>query len=415
MEDKYLEWKAEVNNSFLKTVSAFANFGSGTIEFGISDDGKFLGIEDPDTACLKIENKINDNIKPKPDFVFSINRKKNVITLRVTEGLHKPYLYKGKAYRRTNTSSVEVDMVELKRLTLSGINLTFEDLSYQDQALQFDYLSKVMKENLSVNELSTDVLRTLGFYTKQSEFNNVAAIFADKNSFHGVDIVRFGDSINEIRDRETITNVSVLAQLDLALDFYRKYYQYEEIQGAKREIVELIPEKAFRETIVNALVHRTWDINAHVRVGMHPDRIEVASPGGLTFGVSQEDYLSGSLSVLRNPIIGNMFYRLGFIELFGTGIRRIVDSYAEYKTKPVFRITDNAITVVLPVPTLPLNVNSDEKKVLESLSGEMNLASSEIVQLTGYGKYKVIRLLNKLIDKNLVRVIGTGRGTRYTI
>lgn len=38
------------------------------IQFGISDEGKVCGIDDLEKACLDIENKINDNIKPKPDF-----------------------------------------------------------------------------------------------------------------------------------------------------------------------------------------------------------------------------------------------------------------------------------------------------------------------------------------------------------
>ena len=38
-ESRNLEFKSQVSNSFLKTVSAFANFGSGTILFGIDDNG----------------------------------------------------------------------------------------------------------------------------------------------------------------------------------------------------------------------------------------------------------------------------------------------------------------------------------------------------------------------------------------
>ena len=46
-ESRNLEFKSQVSNSFLKTVSAFANFGSGTILFGIDDNGNVLGLDDP--------------------------------------------------------------------------------------------------------------------------------------------------------------------------------------------------------------------------------------------------------------------------------------------------------------------------------------------------------------------------------
>lgn len=47
-ESKYLEYKESVTNTFLKTVSAYANYGSGEIVFGIADDGQIIGIDDPE-------------------------------------------------------------------------------------------------------------------------------------------------------------------------------------------------------------------------------------------------------------------------------------------------------------------------------------------------------------------------------
>ena len=66
---------------------------------------------------------------------------------------------------------------------------------------------------------------------------------------------------------------SILSQYDKALLMYRKYYQYEQIRGSVRDTVSLVPEEAFREAIANALVHRTWDVEAHINVAMFPDRI----------------------------------------------------------------------------------------------------------------------------------------------
>ena len=119
-ENQKLEFKSDITNTFLKTVSAFANYGGGEIIFGISDDGVTVGVNNLDQTCLDIENKINDSISPKPNFTFNINRKKNTITLSVKEGSLKPYLYKAKAYKRNGTSTIEVDRIELNRLILKG-------------------------------------------------------------------------------------------------------------------------------------------------------------------------------------------------------------------------------------------------------------------------------------------------------
>ncbi len=80
-----------------------------------------------------------------------------------------------------------------------------------------------------------------------------------------------------------------MKQYDEAVALYRKYYQYDEITGAIRKTVELIPEKAFREATANALVHRAWDVNSHIRVAMFKDRIEIFSPGGLPKGITEDD------------------------------------------------------------------------------------------------------------------------------
>ena len=47
-ENKCLEFKSTVTNTFLKTVSAYSNFGDGEILFGVNDDGTICGIENAD-------------------------------------------------------------------------------------------------------------------------------------------------------------------------------------------------------------------------------------------------------------------------------------------------------------------------------------------------------------------------------
>lgn len=87
-ESRTLEYQTSISHTYLITVSAYANYGTGEIKFGIDDHGKAVGIEKPEEACLSIENQINDNVSPKPDFTLDMNRKTSVITLTVKEGLH---------------------------------------------------------------------------------------------------------------------------------------------------------------------------------------------------------------------------------------------------------------------------------------------------------------------------------------
>ncbi len=65
-ESPTVEYKESVTPTFLKTVSAYANYGTGKIEFGVDDDGVPVGLADPVAECLRIENMINDSPDPRP-------------------------------------------------------------------------------------------------------------------------------------------------------------------------------------------------------------------------------------------------------------------------------------------------------------------------------------------------------------
>ena len=412
-ESKELELKSTITNTFLKTVSAFSNYNSGKIIFGIDDNGKIIGLENIEELCLDLENKINDNISPKPDFRFIKDTKKNIITLIVEEGLNKPYLYKGKAYKRNDTSTVEVDKVELNRLTLLGLNQYYEELKARKQDLEFKVLKKELEEKLSLKNFSKDVLKTLNLYDDKNGYNNAAELLADKNTFSGVDIAKFGKSIDEILDRNLFVNISIILQYQKTLEAFNRYYKYEQILGSERIEKELIPEKAFREVIANALIHRTWDVNSNIRISMYEDKIEVSSPGGLPSGISEKEYLNGQISQLRNPILANIFFRLKYVEMFGTGIRRINESYKKFTVKPNFEIFENSIKITLPITKTELFLTTDEKIIMDILEKGNILSSSEILEKVEFKKDKLNRILKNLIQKNYIDVIGNGRGTKY--
>lgn len=398
----------------MKTVSAYANYGTGEIVFGITDDGRKTGVLNPVDACLNLENKINDSLKPVPDYKIEI-REESLIVLTVYEGIYKPYLYKGKAYKRNDSATIEVERLEYNRLILEGCNQSFEETVSIDQNLTFQQLEKKFIDTMGITKLNIDILKTLELYSDKNGFNNAAALLADKNSFKGIDIIRFGDSIDEIMDREFFDGISVISQLEKSTQMFWKYYQYEKIEGSERKIIDKVPEKAFREAIANALVHRMWDINAAIKVSMYSDRIEISSPGGLPAAISEEEYLNGQISILRNPIIGNVFFRLKYIEKFGTGILRINRAYANALIKPSYQIFSNSIKVILPVISTDYNLNETEKMLLTFLKNRNNLTRKEIEKLSGMEKTKIIRGLNNLIQKNIVQREGNGRGTRYKI
>ena len=414
-ETRTLEFKETITNTFLKTVSAFSNYDGGIILFGVDDDGNIKGLPDVKQACLDIENKINDSITPQPDYTLEVQNNDQTIKLTVKSGLQKPYLYKSKAYKRNDTATIEVDTLEFSRLVLDGKNIRFEELPCKDQELSFEILHRKLKEIVRIENFDKDTLKTLNLYDDVNGFNNAAGLLADKNHFPGIDIVKFGENISIIQKRSTFENISILEVYEKAIEVFRDYYQYEVIQGADRKKMEKIPEAAFREAIANALIHRVWDVDSQIRVSMFDDRIEIVSPGGLPSGITEEEYLFGKLSVLRNRNLANVFYRLGFVEIFGMGITRIKQLYAEALIKPDFEVSENAIKIVLPIFEKNADLTKDEIIIYKLLSKTMLKPISEVAPYVPFGKSKTTKLLKEMCQKGVITVEGKGKGTKYII
>lgn len=419
-ESYNLEYKVEVSRTFLKTVSAYANYNDGEIVFGVDDHGKIVGIEDAKEESLRIENMINDAIIPIPYFTIKVKEaeRKEVILLEVKKGKDTPYFYQGKAYKRADTSTVGVDRFELRRLAMEGINIGYEERKATSQDLSFNALESKLKAEAGIEKINLDILKTLNLFNKDGYYNIAGELLADYNEifFSGIDFIKFGKDISKILYRDSITNKSLLTQFDRAIEIFEQYYLFEEINGYNRIKKELIPKEAFRESLANAIVHRVWDTNSYIQIAMYEDKIEINSPGGLPAGISREEYLNGNVSVLRNPIIAGVFNRLNIIEKFGTGIARINEAYSHSIPKPDFDISENRIKIVLPVTEIDkLELSADEHFIYDLLKEGLELSRKEIDLKTKFEKSKTLRILNSLVDKNIIKKLGKGTTVTYKI
>lgn len=413
-EARTLEFKESVTKTFLKTVSAFANYGTGRILFGVDDSGITVGLADPSADALRIENMINDSLDPVPRYTLNIDEANKTVCLTVNEGRSKPYYCNRRAYRRADSATIEVDRTELGRLVLAGQNLSFDELPSSRVDLSFSLLAERFMRHLGLTAFDDNSLRTLGLLGVDGVYTIAGEILADDNALPGIDVVKFGSNISELLDRKAVEGCSALEQYDAVLEMYERYLVYETVSRAARERVERVPFEAFREAVANALVHRAWDIPANVTVSIYDDRVTVVSPGGLPSGVTEEEYLGGGVSVPRNPVVANIFFRLDYIEQFATGIARINGAYEGLAVKPAFDIRENSIAVTLPFEAArPEGVTLDEHKLMDEMSRSILMTRAEIGLRSGFSKDKTTRILNALASRGLVAREGAGRGTRY--
>lgn len=421
-ESRTLEYKSSYfgrdgsKATFLKTVSAYANYGTGRIVFGVDDSSCVQGVPDVDRERLAIDHSIKGKIEPVPDYRLSVEEweGREVIVLTVFEGDEKPYTYDGRAYGRTDSSSDPVDGRELRRLAGTKADLSFCERASPEQNLQFSILNRYLVEALG-REASADVLNhALGLKDTGGLYTNTARVLADVNSFPGTLVVAYAHDETSIRKRSDLAGVSLLEQMEACVALFRDNYVEERVEGSVRRPVELVPERAFREALANALAHRAWDIDSPVVISLYPGRLRVTSPGGLPEGLCREAYLAGDMPLHRNRSLAYILYRLGLIEGVGSGVARIRRAYADVgaATDPTFGVTDTSLSVWLPVveqqasaPCVP--------DVLQSMIPGVATTRAEVGGRTGLATSTVAKRLKELCEAGLVERLGSGRSTRY--
>lgn len=110
------------------------------------------------------------------------------------------------------------------------------------------------------------------------------------------------------------------------------------------------PTLALKEAIVNAIVHRDYEIEQPVRVDVYSNRIEIYSPGGLPFNVRVEQFKEGKASASwRNQSLGRLFSELNLAQHRGSGVATIIDEMKrEGNPAPDFQVDDFSVTCILP-------------------------------------------------------------------
>lgn len=88
---------------------------------------------------------------------------KTIVLVEVKKGKDTPYYYKGKAFKRADTSTVEVDRFELRRLAMEGINIDDEERKAVSQDLSFNVLEyRLSKDEFFIYNLLKEGLELTG-------------------------------------------------------------------------------------------------------------------------------------------------------------------------------------------------------------------------------------------------------------
>lgn len=198
--------------------------------------------------------------------------------------------------------------------------------------------------------------------------------------------------------------------------------------GLLRVGVPDYPERALREALANALIHRDYQRLGAIHFQWHQDRIEISSPGGFPEGVRLDNLLVTAPRP-RNPLLADAFKRAGIVERTARGIDTIFyEQLRNGRPAPSYARSDTAgVTVVIPggeanldfVRLLVTEAQSgrvpglDEVLILNALWQERSLVTEDASRLTQKPEGETRATLHRLLEAGLVEERGQKRGRTW--
>ena len=344
------------DTDLVETVVCLANRQGrdwGYLFVGVEDDGSITGArprhEHSTTNISQVAAMIGSRTHPaiacrveevmivgKPVLVFHIPKARSPVGTSDGKYLRRRLDGKGNPecvpfhYHEMQSRLSEHSGSEYLALPVHGA--TWEDLDI----LEFERFRRTIRESHGMGDQTLiplsdwDLAKALGCVDGPKDHPEIRLLalllFGKEESLH-----RFLPShevaFQELPDTQVVVNDffrwPLLRVMDELLGRFRARYRETEIQvDFKRVGIPDYSEKAFREAVANALIHRDYTRLNAVYIQWRKDRLEISSPGGLPEGVSMETLLVTAPHP-RNPKLADAFKRAGYVERTARGIDTI--------------------------------------------------------------------------------------------
>ena len=445
-ETTEIEFKEEIEykkpKSWLKTVSAFSNGIGGTIYFGVNDNREIIGLEEVQKHIEKISELIKTRIEPLANFNISVitQNNKDVIRLEIIQGTKTPYYYVSDGNKivfvRIGNESVNAPTYIINELIAKGEKLTFDAMpsKYNFDDLSFTlfkatYLQKTGKK------LEENDFISFGLMDEKKQLTYAGVLFSDQcpllqsrifcTRWNGLDKTSiFEDAVD---DKEYSGNLIML--LENGFNFIKNHNKkaWKKLPRTRVEYYDY-NERVITELLVNALIHRMYDIvGAEIHIDIYDDRLEIESPGGMYDGsIIQNQDILNIPSKRRNPIIADVFQRLDFMERRGSGFKKIYEALGDKdKIKFYSNRTDFKVTLMNEnysreqevdntgdknyTENYTENINETQRKIIELVKSNPNITQKIMMEKTNLSRPAITLNLKQLKDKKIIERVGSDR------
>ncbi|RJS80480.1 transcriptional regulator [Methanophagales archaeon] len=437
-ETKTLEFKENFDKEAVETAVAFANTKGGVILIGVSDKGEIKGVQIGKSTLKNWANQISQSTEPSiiPDIFDRAIDKKHIIVIRITEFPIKPASLKGRCFRRVGNSNRVMTPQEIAQTHLHSTGVSWDRLPVSNASIKdidFKRVKRYIKKanetgrrKIQADENPSQVLEKLELI-KEGKPTWAAILLFHKHPqrFLSQGVIhcgRFKEETIVIDDR--MIEGTIIEQVDETMDFIRKNINVRFVMTGKpaREEIWDYPLEALREAVINAVCHRDYTISSNTEVRIYDDKLIVWSPGGLPFGITLEDLYKPHASVLRNKGVGGVFYDMGWIEQWGSGIDKMRKACVEvglpepqFEEYQGFKVTFRK-DIFTEEYLHKLGLNERQIKAVRYVKEKGKITNKEYYTINNISRQMATIDLANLVEKGIFMRTGkAGKGIAYQL
>ena len=433
-ESQNIEWKESWRDDYLKWVCGFANAIGGVIFIGKDDDGVIINLVDYRNLLEAIPNKIREHLGIIAE--VNLHQENGAHYLEIVVPPYTvPVSLRGRYYYRTGSTKLELTGSALNEFLLKKSGKTWDNVP-EAVATFNDIDSESVKTFIKdaqksgrmpdVSDLSIQELFEKLRLSDKGEIKRAAIILfgKDPNRFYPnvmVKIGRFGNDDADLKFQETEEGnlIQLLKNVPNQLN-YKFFTKPIDFEGMQRVEKGEYPVAALREMLLNALVHRTY-MGSMIQLRVYDNKLTLWNEGNLPEGMELESLKRHHISRPRNPIIADICFKAGYIDSWGRGTLKIINSCKEAGLpEPTITALDGGILVTLfkdkySIEQLKaLGLSERQIAAVEFVKKNKKITNKEFQLLSEISNATASRDLKSLTELGVFRISDSkGSGTFY--
>lgn len=442
-ESAVLELKREIptKHQIVKTIIGFCNLYGGRLVLGVDDNREIVGI--PEDQVDEITESLHRSIYESctPLIIPSIHSQRIddrvILLIDVSSGMTKPYYLTPEGMNKGTYCRIGTQTVKATPEMIQDLQWQTRGRAPDEMPIHHAHVDDLDKE--SITAFMSKRIQHAKEYSYDDMLYHYSILIKEHNRSYPTlgGILLFGKDPQKylaeafiicthfkgISGREALATRDITGQLfgqyEQALGFVLSQLNRSfTIKGAQQRTEELeIPEVALREVILNAIIHRNYQIPAPIKISIFDDRIEIFSPGNFPGPILQHQLEMG-LTFVRNRIIARVFREAGYIEKLGSGFLTLFETYRKKGLKlPVIIEGHGFVKCILPRPSTneprQVQVTGRQEMVMQLLYLGDEIRVSDVMSHLEISRSTAHRILNELVKKKKLQRVGEGSAVRY--